>query len=337
MPAMTSGIVLLDKPAGLSSNHATRRVQRLFGASSAGHLGTLDPFATGLLPVLLDDATRLLRWIEADEKVYRAEACFGIVTETLDREGAVLERRPVPPDLDERLRALLPSFVGRQRQRVPDYSAAKVGGVRRCDLVRAGRPVAPKFKEVVVRSLRLLDPPVDAPPGDAGGSAGGPAAQGAAAETASRVDSASRRVALEVTCGAGTYVRQLVADLGEATGCGAHTVELRRLRVGTFDVFLAVSLEAIASISSEERNSIFIDPGPYLPGPVWSAGDAAWERLERGQGVEWAGGGAEDPGVVFVERGGRLRAVAEREAGVLRPRRVLREGLALGSAGRKTV
>lgn len=335
MSAMTSGIVLLDKPAGLSSNHATRRLQRLFGASSAGHLGTLDPFATGLLPVLLGDATRLIRWLDAGEKVYRAEALFGVATETLDREGAVLARHPVPEDLVERLRALLPSFVGRQRQRVPDYSAAKVGGVRRCDLVRAGRTVAPKFKEVVIRSLRLLEPP-DALPGGAEGSAGGPSARVAARESVSETDPGSRRVVLEVTCGAGTYVRQLVADLGDAIGCGAHTVELRRLRVGAFEAALAVSLETIESIHPEERTSLFVDPGPYLPGPIWAAGDAAWDRLERGQAVEWAGGGTADGGVVFVERGGRLRAVAERKAGVLWPRRVLREGLTLGRV-RKTV
>jgi len=328
---MVSGIVLLDKPGGLSSNGATRRLQHLFGASSAGHLGTLDPFATGLLPVLLGDATRLIPWLDAEEKVYRAEAWFGIVTETLDREGAVVERRPVPPDLDDRLRVLLPSFVGRQRQRVPDYSAAKVRGMRRCDLVRAGRVVAPKFKEVVVRSLRLLELSVEGAAGEADRSGEGGAVGVGSGGTASRTDPAARRVVLEVTCGPGTYIRQLVADLGAAVGCGACTVELRRLRVGTFGVDVAVSLERIESIRPEKRAFLFLDPRPHLPGPVWSAGDVAWDGLERGQAVEWVGGGTGEGGrVVFVERGGRLRAVAEREGGRLWPRRVLREGLALG-------
>lgn len=326
MPAMTSGIVLLDKPAGLSSNHATRRLQRLLGASSAGHLGTLDPFATGLLPVMLGDATRLIPWLSGGDKVYHAEVRFGVVTDTLDREGAVVERHPVPADLDERLRALLPSFVGRQRQRVPDHSAAKVGGVRRCDLVRAGRSVEPKSKEVVVHALRRLGPP----PEPAGSSSGREAADVAASST----HPASPLVVLEVTCGTGTYVRQLVADLGRAVGCGAHTVELRRLRVGTFDVKLAATLERIESIPSEARISLFIDPRPHLPGPIWSAGEADWARLERGQGVRWVGEGACAGGVVFVEHGGRVRAIAEREGDVLRPRRVLREGLAAGGAGK---
>ncbi|MBN1773897.1 MAG: tRNA pseudouridine(55) synthase TruB, partial [Deltaproteobacteria bacterium] len=271
---MTSGIVLLDKPAGLSSNHATRRLQRLFGAASAGHLGTLDPFATGLLPVMLGDATRLIRWLEGGDKVYRAEVCFGTTTDTLDREGAVLERRPVPADLDERLRAALPSFVGRLRQRVPEYSAAKVGGVRRCDLARAGRSVEPKYKDVEVRSLRRVEPARGEPASDAGGVSGTGGAGGSAE---------SGRVALEVTCGGGTYVRQLVADLGQAVGCGAHTVGLRRTRVGTFGAELAVTFETIEPIILESRVSLFIDPRRHLPGPVWSAGEAEWGRLERGQ------------------------------------------------------
>ena len=317
---MTSGIVLLDKPAGLSSNHATRRVQRLFGASSAGHLGTLDPFATGLLPVMLDDATRVMRWLEGGDKVYRAELRLGATTDTLDRGGVVVERRPVPPDALARLREALPGFVGTLRQRVPEYSAAKVEGVRRCDLARAGRVVEPKFKEVVVRGLRLVEP-----------------AAGASAATVVEGAGAGESWVIEVTCGAGTYVRQLVADLGEAVGCGAHTVELRRTRVGGFPLELAVTLELIESMSLELRSACFFELRPQLPGPVLEIGAAELERFGRGQAVEWSGEESGEGVVVFLVEGGRLRVVAERTGGVLRPRRVLREGLALGGGGLDSV
>lgn len=317
---MTSGIVLLDKPTGLSSNHATRRIQRLFGAKSAGHLGTLDPFATGLLPVMLGDATRLMRWLEGGEKVYRAVVRLGVTTETLDREGCVVQRRPVPPDALARLRAALPGFVGTLRQRVPEYSAAKVDGVRRCDLARAGRVVEPKFKEVVVRGLRLVEPP-----------------EGGNGATAVGGEPAVGPVVLEVTCGSGTYVRQLMADLGEAVGCGAHTAELRRTRVGAFSLALAVTSEMIESMDLESRISLMVDPGPLLPGPVVEIGSAELERFGRGQAVEWSGEEVGEGGVVFLAEGGRLRVVAERAGGVLRPRRVLREGLALGCGGPDSV
>jgi tRNA pseudouridine55 synthase len=322
-PPMTSGIVLLHKPAGLSSNHATRRVQRLFGARSAGHLGTLDPFATGLLPVMLGDATRLIRWLEGGDKVYRAAAQFGATTDTLDREGEVLERRPVPAELEERLRAVLPSFVGDLRQRVPDYSAAKVGGVRRCDLARAGRAVAPKFKQVVVRALRV----VEASAADAARGGGGEAAASAPGGLVE-----PGRVTLEVTCGPGTYVRQLVADLGAAVGCGAYTLELCRRRVGTFPSELAVTFEGIESIGLESRASLMSDPGPHLPGPVRELEQVELERLGQGRAMAWGEPEPGDGGVVFLAFGGRLRVVAERLGGELRPRAVLGEGLALGGA-----
>jgi tRNA pseudouridine55 synthase len=303
------GIVLIDKAAGWTSNRTTRRVQRLCGAKSAGHLGTLDPCATGLLPVMLGDATRLAPLLEGGTKVYLAEMALGVTTDTLDREGEVTATRDVPPDARERLLALLPQFVGTLRQRVPDYSAAKVAGVRRCDLARAGRQADPKFKDVVIHELRLIAP--DGP--DASGL--GPRAS---------------RLFLEVTCGPGTYVRQLVADLGEAVGCGAHVVSLRRIAVGAFRVDEAVTIARMESVAPEALSELLIDLRPCLPSPPASVGESEWQDLSRGKAIPWAASaGTPDGASVFVAVGSVLRAIAVASGGVLRPRRVLTSGVAL--------
>jgi len=293
------GIVLLDKPAGWTSNRTTRRIQRLFGAQSAGHLGTLDPFATGLLPVMLGDATRLAPWLEGGDKAYVAELAPGVATDTLDRDGAVTETREIPPDVRERLLVALPRFVGTLRQRVPAFSAAKIDGVRRCDLARAGQALEAKFKDVVIRDLRLAE-----------GAAAGP-------------------LVLQVTCGPGTYVRQLVADLGDAIGCGAHTSRLRRTRVGAFSADAAVTPELLESSAPESRAEFLVDPSSALPGPLWTAGGAEWSSLAQGRAIEWTGGAAEEA-LVFVEADGLLRAVTVVRGGRLHPKRVLQHGLRLG-------
>jgi tRNA pseudouridine55 synthase len=296
-----SGIILVDKPEGWTSNRATRRVQRLFGARAAGHLGTLDPFATGLLPVMLDDATRLGPWLAADEKTYLAEAALGTATDTLDRDGDVTTRRDVPADSRARLVDALPRFVGRIRQRVPDYSAAKVRGVRRCDLARAGRSAQAAEKEVDVRSLRLLE-------FRAGVAGAGPP-----------------RAVLEVACGPGTYVRQLVADLGEAIGCGAYTVSLRRTRAGPFGIDEAVAVGVIESTAPDSRVDLLVPLRGRLPGPTWEAGEAERSALSRGRPVPWVTEGATVP-VVFVTDGARLIAVGRVDDGRLHPRRVFAGG-----------
>ncbi len=321
------GVVLIDKSAGWTSNRTTRRVQHLCDAKSAGHLGTLDPFATGLLPVMLGDATRLAPLLEGGAKVYLAEMALGVATDTLDREGRVTATRDVPPDARERLRALLPRFVGALRQRVPDYSAAKVAGVRRCDLARAGRSAEPKEKDVVVHSLRLLaadggrspSSVLRSPPGTHG-----------AQRTAPGPFPSAPALQLEIACGPGTYVRQLVADLGEALGCGAHTVSLRRSAVGAFREESAVTVEGLESTPVESRASFLVDLRPCLAVPVLAAGEGEWRELSRGKAVAWAGPvGAADGATVVVAVDGTLRVVGVWSAGVLQPRRVLATGVAL--------
>jgi tRNA pseudouridine55 synthase len=305
LPDPVHGIVVLDKPSGRSSNELTVRVKRLFGVRSAGHMGTLDPFATGVLVVMLGDAARLAPWLEGGEKAYAAELALGTTTTTLDREGEPTATRPVPADARERLLAALPAFRGTIRQRVPDYSAAKVDGRRRCDVVRAGGSVEPKFKHVVIHDLAVEPSPV-------------PAAV------------PSARFRLLVRCGPGTYVRQLVADLGEAVGCGAHTVELRRTRVGPFDDAAAVTLECLAALPPEERLERLAKLEGRLPGPTWTADDEAWALLDRGRAVALPSTvDAPEGSAVFVVREGRVRAIAERRGDLLHPRRVLASGVLL--------
>ena len=321
------GIVLVDKPSGSSSNAVTRTVQRLFGARSAGHLGTLDPFATGLLVVLLGDATRLAPWLEQERKSYVARVVLGVTTDTLDREGTVVATRPVPPDARERLLAALPRFTGTLRQRVPEFSAAKVRGVRRADLARRGVSVEPKFKDVTVYSLSLADQVrFPAAPRPALSPVEAPAAPALARSTA-------RSLELSIACGPGTYVRQLVADLGEELGCGAHTGELRRMGVGTFAVEHAVTLERIESIPWEIRPSLMSGIGGHLPGPMWPAGAAEWSAFERGQAIAWEPRLSGAPGVCFVVVAGAVRGVGEIRDGRLQPRRVLARGVSVQAPG----
>jgi tRNA pseudouridine55 synthase len=324
------GIVLIDKAAGWTSNRTTRRVQRLCGAKSAGHLGTLDPFATGLLPVMLGDATRLAPLLEGGTKVYLAEMALGVTTDTLDREGEVTATRDVPPDAPERLRSVLPRFVGTLRQRIPDYSAAKVAGVRRCDLARAGREPDPKFKEVVIHSIRLLDErEADSPPSVSGCPSGTHGAQ-RMTHSPLRAQRMAHSLLLEVACGPGTYVRQLVADLGEALGCGAHAASLRRIAVGAFREAGAVTVEKLESTPPESRSSFLVDLRPCLPSPPAAVGDGEWQDLSQGKAIPWAASADMPDGTaVLVAVGPVLRAIAVASGGVLRPRRVLASGVAL--------
>ncbi|MDI7269925.1 MAG: tRNA pseudouridine(55) synthase TruB [Myxococcota bacterium] len=296
MPASTAtaGIVVLDKPAGVTSNRATRRVQRLFGARAAGHLGTLDPFATGVLPVMLDEATRLAPLLEGGAKTYLAEIALGIATDTLDRDGEIVSRRPVPADAIDLLAAAIPAMTGCIRQAVPAYSAAKVAGVRRCDLARDGREAPPTWKDVEIASIRIVGA---APP----------------------------RVTIEVVCGPGTYVRQLVADLGEAIGCGAHAAALRRTRSGRFRVEDAVTLEQVEGVEAPDRHCFPADLRGSVPGPVLEVAVEALDALSRGRPFDPgpACAGLRDGQTVLAASGGSLRAITVFRSGLVHPRRWL--------------
>lgn len=215
------GILLLDKPAGMSSNQALQRVRHLFRAEKAGHTGALDPLATGLLPVCFGEATKVAGLLLGNRKAYAVEARLGATTDTDDADGTVLRERPVPPlDRADIERALRP-LTGRIRQVPPIYSALKQGGEPLYAKARRGEAIEVAAREVEVEASRLLD---------------------ATADT----------LRLHVTCGSGTYVRSLVRDLGEALGCGAHVTALRRLWVEPFAAPRMQTLEELSALRERE-------------------------------------------------------------------------------------
>lgn len=198
-----TGILLLDKPQGMSSNQALQRAKRLFGARKAGHTGSLDPLATGLLPICFGEATKVAGHLLGARKAYDAELRLGTTTTTDDAEGEVIATRPVPGPDPATVEAALGSLRGRITQIPPAYSAIKQGGVALYKRARRGEDVQVPARTVDVHRLDLLD----------------------------RVGDVMR---LHVECGSGTYVRSLARDLGERLGCGAHLTALRRLWVEPF-------------------------------------------------------------------------------------------------------
>lgn len=209
-----NGVLILDKPAGLSSATAVERVKRAVGAKRAGHGGTLDPLATGVLPVCLDAATKLAQYLLADDKEYEATGVLGVETDTLDRTGRVTCERPVDVTVAA-LRAVLAARMGEQAQVPPMFSAIRQGGVRLYHRARAGEHVERAPRPIRIDRFELLafEPP---------------------------------RFRVAITCSKGTYVRSLVADVGADLGCGAHLAELRRTRSGRFAIADAVTLDALS-------------------------------------------------------------------------------------------
>ena len=211
------GLVVVDKPAGMTSHDVVARLRRIYGLRRVGHAGTLDPDATGVLLVGLGRATRLLRFLADTGKVYRGEVAFGVATDTLDAAGAETARQPMPGLTRADLEAVLPRFLGTIAQIPPMVSAIKLDGRRLHERARAGEVVERAPRPVRIDRIDIEE----FTPGD------------------------HPRVRLLVECGSGTYIRSLAADLGEAAGGCAHLGWLRRLRVGPFPVEEAATLEEI--------------------------------------------------------------------------------------------
>lgn len=219
------GLLLLDKPAGMTSNGAVQRVKRLYQAQKVGHTGSLDPIATGLLPVCLGEATKFSAFLLDTDKRYRVLARLGRTTTTADREGETVEERAVPELCDEFIEAKLARFRGAIDQVPPMYSALKHQGQRLYDLARQGMEVERAARSVVIHALQLLERGAD-------------------------------WLELDVHCSKGTYIRSLVEDLGAALGCGAHVEQLRRTAVGSFSLEGAVSLEQLELMDDEQRLAV---------------------------------------------------------------------------------
>lgn len=284
-----NGVVVVDKPGGLTSFDVVARVRRALGEKRVGHTGTLDPMATGVLPVCIGEATKLVPFLVAGEKEYEAEALLGVATDTLDATGRVTAETNAGHVSRSDVEAALPGFVGTLQQRPPMHSALRVGGQRLYELARRGLEVERATRPVVVHALELVG---WAPP----------------------------RLALRVRCGKGTYVRSLVADLGAALGVGAHLTALRRTRVGAFTLAQAVALDTIGPAT------LLVSPAAALAGHATVALGAA-EVVDvragkvRAVDVLAVPSGTEGP-VRLLGPDGSLVAVAEARAGRLTLARV---------------
>lgn len=283
------GVLLLDKPTGISSNGALGRVKRLYNPDKAGHTGTLDPLASGLLPICLGTATRFAQFLLDAHKRYTATVRFGITTTTQDADGDVVESRPVAFDRAA-LAAVLPRFWGPQLQMPPAHSALKHEGKPYYHYARQGIDIPRVAREVSIHRLNLVEwTPPDA--------------------------------TIEVECSKGTYVRALAADIGEALACGAHLTALRRTASGGFGIGDAVTLEALEALDETDRDrqllpvAVLVHHLPSLRVPA-----DAGRRFLQGRAIPAEGS---LPGPAAVYEGTALLGVADVADGFAHPRRVV--------------
>ncbi|MEK6348346.1 MAG: tRNA pseudouridine(55) synthase TruB [Burkholderia sp.] len=293
---LLDGVLLLDKPIGLSSNDALIRAKRLYLAKKAGHTGTLDPLATGLLPLCFGEATKFSQDLLEADKTYEATMRLGIRTTTGDAEGEALETREVLADRAA-VEAALPRFLGEIVQVPPMYSALKRDGKPLYEYARAGQTVEREGRQVTIHALELL-----------------------ACELPD--------VTFRVTCSKGTYVRTLAEDIGEALGCGAHLVALRRTGVGALTLEHAVTLDALSDAPAAERDA-WLQPVDALLSTFERVALDADEakRFRHGQRLRLApahGVAAEEGARVRVyDEADRLLGVARLTDGVLAPERLV--------------
>lgn len=292
------GWLVLDKPAGLTSTQALGRVKRLLRPLKAGHAGTLDPLATGVLPIALGEATKTVPFAVDGPKSYTFTVRWGVETTTDDAEGSAAKtsaRRPADADVI----ALLPAFTGAISQVPPQFSAVKIGGERAYDLARAGGTVDIAAREVEISRLEL-------------------------------VEQASPDLALfEADCGKGTYVRSLARDMGRVLGCFGHVTALRRTRVGPFAIADAIGFADIEARLEAEPNSArtLLQPveAALADLPAISLGSSDAALLARGQRVLVRGRDAPiSAGMAYATCRGVLIALVEWREGCLEPVRVFR-------------
>jgi tRNA pseudouridine55 synthase len=290
-----AGFLVVDKPRGWTSHDVVDAARRWLGTRRIGHLGTLDPLATGVLPLAVREATKLVPFLAAGAKAYTGEIELGAETDTLDAEGRVLRRSDGALPSEAQLRAALAGFVGEIEQVPPMFSAVKVGGVPLHRMAREGQEVPRAPKKVRIDALTLLD---YAPP----------------------------RARIEVLCSTGTYVRSLAADVGAALGCGGFLAALRRTRSGPFRIEDAAPVEQLEELAASGRlEARLIPPVNVLGMPVVRLEAPDERRVRNGNDVTLAGVALPPEGrVAGVGPGGELVAVLEIRPGRrLQPLRVL--------------
>lgn len=290
-----SGVVLLDKPLGLSSNQAMQRVKHLYQAEKAGHTGSLDPLATGLLPICLGEATKFANFLLDADKTYLATVKLGITTTSADAEGEVIAQKPVDVTLQQ-VESVLHQFIGDIEQTPPIYSALKVDGKPLYAYARAGQEVEIKSRYVSIHQIHLEHFEAD-------------------------------ELVFTVTCSKGTYIRTLAQDIGAKLGCGAHLKGLRRLTSGTFDLQDALPLEVLSELSLEELDAKLLPIDikiQHLPKLTLNAEQT--DIIQHGQAIK------PNQEIIFNEfirlydMSGEFIGLAQKQAdGKLHPKRLLRQ------------
>jgi tRNA pseudouridine55 synthase len=299
------GWLVLDKPQGLTSTDCVTRTKRLFNAQKAGHAGTLDPMATGILAIAFGEATKTVPYAMDGAKTYRFTAKWGVATDTDDAEGKVIATSDIRPSPDA-IQAALPAFTGIIMQTPPAYSAVKVAGERAYDLAREGEIVELQPREARIDRLVIAGTP------------------------------SPNETEFEMDCGKGTYVRAMVRDLGKALGTLGHVTRLRRTRVGSFTLTSAIPLEALMELGYSDAAKRHLHPVETALDdiPALAIGEADAAKVRSGQAAPVRGtafatveallkDAGEDPPVVLLKSSsGRPVALAELKLGAFHPLRV---------------
>ncbi len=293
-----NGVLAINKPSGMTSHDVVEAVRRILREQRVGHTGTLDPLATGLLVLCMGKATRIARYLEAGEKEYTATMSLGVITDTQDSEGRILETKSyTPPDRDA-VTGMMKRFTGSIMQEPPAFSAVKVSGVPSYKLARQGRakPLAPR--QVTIFSIDLIE--YDDP-----------------------------FIRFSVRCSKGVYIRTLCADIGNALGTGAHLTSLVRTRSGRFRLDNAVTLERLSGLAAAGNvESILVSVDEALAEfPAVILDGAGAKKITHGNSVPWTGIQPEGHGVLvrIHDPAGRLLAVAKAAAGMIKPEVVFAE------------
>ncbi|GAB3341428.1 MULTISPECIES: tRNA pseudouridine(55) synthase TruB [Chromohalobacter] len=287
------GVLLLDKAQGISSNHALQQVRRLYEAQKAGHTGTLDPMATGLLPICFGEATKFSAYLLDADKTYRTHVRLGETTDSGDAEGTLVERHSVPALVEQDIEAVLARFRGDIEQIPPMYSALKHQGRPLYELAREGKQVERAARRVRVYDMRLLSCEAEG-------------------------------FELEVRCSKGTYIRTLAEDIGRALGCGAHITSLRRLRSGPFDADAMQGFEALEQMDGASRQARLLPVDAMLPHvPALEVAAIESRRLLQGQRARVDTGAlAPDETARLYHDGAFLGLVSVTTPGEVMPRRL---------------
>lgn len=297
------GVLLFDKPLQLSSNIALQKVRRLYRAEKAGHTGTLDPLATGLLPICFGEATKFTHALLDADKRYLATLRLGQRTSTGDAEGEVVEQRAVAITADQ-LRQVLAAFTGEIQQLPPMHSALKYQGRPLYEYIRKGETIERAARPVVIRELTLQR-------------------------------WAGDELVLDVLCSKGTYVRTLAQDIGEALGCGAHLSGLRRSAIGDFVLSDALSMMQLEAMDEAQRDACLLPlDSLVLNLPALELDAVQAERLAQGQRLAMQDGEADGRRRMYVD--GEFIGLGDLRTGRLAPERLLSRVAKAAAAGRKS-